>query len=180
MYIGYGIVCSVIILTNGMLSFQGKCWFHQNRTRSQAHQIDKKLLEILRKETGYPVTKCHLALKNSNNDVAVAKEWLAEKAKKEGWTKAQEKSNRSTNQGLVGVVKQENFAALVEVLKYFYIFFILYIIYYFLIVKYITILYYCVPFRILFLVFLECFLLAFSAVFPFTYYRTLLQSNKDH
>ena len=118
MYIGCGIVCSVIVLTYGMLSFQGKCWFHQNRKLSQAHPVDKKLLEILRKETGYPVTKCHLALKNSNNDVAVAKEWLAEKAKKEGWTKAQEKSNRSTNQGLVGVVKQENFASLVEVLKH--------------------------------------------------------------
>ena len=117
MCIGYGNICSVILLTSGSLSFPGKYWSCQNRTLSQSHPIDKKLLEILRKETGYPVTKCHLALKNSNNDVEVAKEWLAEKAKKEGWTKAQEKSNRSTNQGLVGVVKQENFASLVEVLK---------------------------------------------------------------
>lgn len=54
----------------------------------------------------------------ADNDLQKAEEWLYKQAEKEGWTKAQKLKGRSTSQGLVGVLVQNNFVSLVEVFIY--------------------------------------------------------------
>jgi len=78
-------------------------------------KIDKTLLTKFKKKTGYSFAKCNDALKKFNNNVDEAEIWLHEQAEKEGWSKAAKLQSRTTNQGLVGVLKRDNFAALVEV-----------------------------------------------------------------
>jgi len=80
-----------------------------------AVKVDKKMLTELRKNTGFSFFKCNNALKLSNNNLQKAEEWLYEQAEKEGWAKATKLQGRSTNQGLIGVMVEENFAALVQV-----------------------------------------------------------------
>ena len=80
---------------------------------------NKVLLTKLRKSTGYPFTKCSEALKLFSNNLEEAEKWLHEQAEKEGWLKAQKLKERSTSEGLVGVLADENFAALVEVCLFF-------------------------------------------------------------
>lgn len=78
-------------------------------------KADKKLLTELRKKTGFSFFKCNEALKLTVNDPLKAEVWLKEQAEKEGWTKAAKLQGRSTNQGLIGVLCKENYAALVQV-----------------------------------------------------------------
>jgi len=80
-----------------------------------AVKVNRSLLTELRKKTGFSFFKCNNALKLSNNDIQTAEEWLYEQAENEGWAKATKLQGRSTSQGLVGVLAEENYAALVQV-----------------------------------------------------------------
>ncbi|XP_065647601.1 elongation factor Ts, mitochondrial [Hydra vulgaris] len=84
-------------------------------TDTQKGLINKNLLTKLRKDTGYSFVKCNEALTRFNYDTIKAEEWLHDQAKKEGWNKAQKLSSRSTEQGLVGVLAEKNFVALVDI-----------------------------------------------------------------
>lgn len=78
-------------------------------------KVNKDLLSKLRKDTGYPFSKCHDALRASSNEMTGALEWLEEMSQKEGWKKAEKLKGRLTGQGLIGAIVQDNVAALVEV-----------------------------------------------------------------
>ena len=44
-----------------------------------------------------------------------AEKWLKEQAQKEGWAKATKLQDRPMSQGLIGLIKENNMAAMVEV-----------------------------------------------------------------
>jgi len=77
-------------------------------------QNDKAVIVSLRKKTGYAIKKCSEALKINDNDATKAEAWLHEQAAKEGWSKAGKLAQRTTGQGLVGVLTEDNYAVLVE------------------------------------------------------------------
>ena len=79
------------------------------------YAINKKLLTELRKKTGYSFAKCNEAMKLHENDTSKAEDWLHRQAEKDGWLKAKKLQNRSTGEGLVGVLADRNHVALVEV-----------------------------------------------------------------
>ncbi|XP_033104794.1 elongation factor Ts, mitochondrial-like isoform X2 [Anneissia japonica] len=72
-------------------------------------------LAKLRKKTGFTFLNCKKALKEFNNDIVKAEEWLHKQAEKEGWSKATSLQGRETAQGLVAVLCQDNYATMVEV-----------------------------------------------------------------
>ncbi|XP_071942617.1 elongation factor Ts, mitochondrial-like [Antedon mediterranea] len=76
---------------------------------------EKSNLAKLRKKTGFTFVNCKNALKQFNNDLAKAEEWLYKQAEKEGWSKATRLQGRETAQGLVAILCQNNYAAMVEV-----------------------------------------------------------------
>ena len=84
-------------------------------TEVQKSLINKNLLTKLRKNTGYSFVKCNEALIRFDYDTLKAEEWLHDQAKKEGWSKAQKLSGRLAEQGLIGVLAESNFVALVDV-----------------------------------------------------------------
>lgn len=91
------------------------CFLRQSSTNPG---IKKALLTKLRKGTGYSFAKCNEALKQCNNNLQEAELWLHEQAEKEGWSKAQKLQTRSTSQGLVGILAEDNYVAIVEVRIY--------------------------------------------------------------
>ncbi|XP_066914817.1 elongation factor Ts, mitochondrial-like [Clytia hemisphaerica] len=84
-------------------------------TNSILNAINKQQLTTLRKKTGYSFTKCNEAMKLYENDMEKAEIWLHQQAEKEGWAKAKKLQSRSTSEGLVGVLTEQNYIALVEV-----------------------------------------------------------------
>ena len=72
-------------------------------------------LAILRRKTGYPISKCKDALTKYNNDITAAETYLQEQAQKEGWIKAEKLQGRVTRQGLIGSIVKENKGVMVEV-----------------------------------------------------------------
>ncbi|XP_057317716.1 elongation factor Ts, mitochondrial-like [Hydractinia symbiolongicarpus] len=87
------------------------CFLRQSSTNPG---MKKALLTDLRKGTGYSFAKCNEALKQCNNNLQEAELWLHEQAEKEGWSKAKKLNKRSTNQGLVGILAEDNYVAIVE------------------------------------------------------------------
>ncbi len=78
-------------------------------------KVDAKLLGNLRKQTGYGLSLCREALIENNNDIKVAQTWLDEQAIKKGWQKAEKLQGRKTSEGLIGLLVENNHAAMVEV-----------------------------------------------------------------
>ena len=72
-------------------------------------------MAILRRKTGYPISKCKDALTKYNNDITAAETYLQEQAQKEGWIKAEKLQGRVTRQGLIGSIVKENKGVMVEV-----------------------------------------------------------------
>lgn len=79
------------------------------------YAAEQKPLAILRKKTGYTFANCKKALDLHQNDLAKAEKWLHEQAQALGWAKAVKLQGRITQQGLVGVLVQNNIGAMVEV-----------------------------------------------------------------
>ena len=77
--------------------------------------VKRSPLAVLRRRTGYPISKCKDALQRHDNDLAVAERWLKDQALREGWAKAEQLAERATRQGLIGAVCRGNRAAIVEV-----------------------------------------------------------------
>ena len=77
--------------------------------------MDKSLLSKLRKETGFGFAKCKEGLQISANDYDAAITWLKAEAEKQGWEKATKLQGRAASEGLVGVLVDGNFGAMVEV-----------------------------------------------------------------
>ncbi|XP_020640255.3 elongation factor Ts, mitochondrial [Pogona vitticeps] len=77
--------------------------------------VAKELLMKLRRKTGYSFVNCKKALKKFNDDLKEAEVWLHEQAQKEGWTRASELQGRKAQEGLIGLLKNENSAVMVEV-----------------------------------------------------------------
>ncbi|KAJ7317756.1 hypothetical protein JRQ81_003918 [Phrynocephalus forsythii] len=75
----------------------------------------KELLLKLRRKTGYSFVNCKKALEKFNDDFKEAEVWLHEQARKEGWAKASELQGRKAKEGLIGLLKNENSAVMVEV-----------------------------------------------------------------
>lgn len=77
--------------------------------------VDKNLLSKLRKKTGFPLLNCKKALEKFDNDIKQAEQWIREEAQKEGWAKATKLQGRPMSQGLVGLIKDDHSATLVEI-----------------------------------------------------------------
>lgn len=78
-------------------------------------KVDTKQLGNLRKQTGYGLSLCREALLGSNNDINAAQAWLDEQAIKRGWQKAEKLQEKKASDGLIGVMVEDNHAAMVEV-----------------------------------------------------------------
>ncbi|KAM9859222.1 elongation factor Ts, mitochondrial [Aulostomus maculatus] len=76
---------------------------------------DKALLMKLRKSTGYTFQNCKKALEKFDNDVTQAESWLHEKAREEGWSKANKLEGRATKEGVIGLFVGDRVAVMVEV-----------------------------------------------------------------
>ena len=81
----------------------------------------KSLLGILRRRSGFPIIKCKEALTKHGNDLEAAEEWLLQEAQREGWAKVAKLEGRQVKQGLVGLLLDDNRAAMVEVRRLFLI-----------------------------------------------------------
>ena len=98
-----------------IFSFTGSLVRVSSCQLSSSGKANKELLAKLRKETGFPFSKCQTALITCSNDFAKAFAWLEEQSKKEGWKKAEKVKGRQTSHGLIGAVVRDNIAAMVEV-----------------------------------------------------------------
>ncbi|XP_072539172.1 elongation factor Ts, mitochondrial [Salminus brasiliensis] len=87
----------------------------QNHVRYLNSGADKALLLKLRKATGYTFINCKKALEKFSNDISQAETWLHEQAQKEGWSKASKLEGRKAKEGLIGVLRNDNAAVMVEV-----------------------------------------------------------------
>lgn len=83
-------------------------------TTSNLRATEKSLLAALRKQTGYSFSNCKKALELNGNNLEKAQEWLQQQAQALGWSKATKLEGRQTSQGLIGLMVQNNCAALVE------------------------------------------------------------------
>lgn len=59
------------------------------------------------------------SLRLNKNDYNEALRWLEAEAEKQGWEKATKLQGRTVSEGLIGVLVDGNFAAVVEVTKLF-------------------------------------------------------------
>lgn len=75
----------------------------------------QSLLGTLRRRSGFPIIKCKEALTKHDNDLDAAEEWLQKEAQKEGWARVAKLEERQAKQGLIGLVLDDNRAAMVEV-----------------------------------------------------------------
>ena len=75
--------------------------------------VSSSPLAVLRKKTGYQLSKCKEALSLHNSDLSLAEEWLREQARKEGWIKAD--LPRATTQGVIAACVDGNAATMLEV-----------------------------------------------------------------
>ena len=73
--------------------------------------ITAKQVQDLRKMSGAGMTDCKAALVENNADIDSAFQWLREK----GIAKAQKKSTRDANEGLVSIMSNDNGSAIVEI-----------------------------------------------------------------
>ena len=89
--------------------------FHHYQQRCFSKKVDAMSLANLRKQTGYGLSLCREALLENNNDIKIAQAWLDEQAIKKGWQKAEKLQGRKTSEGLIGVMVENNNAAMVEV-----------------------------------------------------------------
>ncbi|XP_028415386.1 elongation factor Ts, mitochondrial-like [Dendronephthya gigantea] len=78
-------------------------------------KVDAKQLGNLRKQTGYGLSLCREALLGNNNDINAAQAWLDEQAIKKGWQKAEKLQEKKASDGLIGVMVEDNHAAMVEI-----------------------------------------------------------------
>ncbi|KAK2587841.1 hypothetical protein KPH14_003938 [Odynerus spinipes] len=76
---------------------------------------NKSLLAKLRKKTGYTFANCKKALEENSNDLEKAEVWLKEQAQQHGWAQAAKLQGRTTTQGLIAVIVENNHGALVEI-----------------------------------------------------------------
>ena len=76
----------------------------------------KSQLAVLRKTTGFPISKCKQALSENHEDLEEAKKWLYSQAQTEGWAKVEKLRDRTANQGLIGLLIRGNMGAMVEVI----------------------------------------------------------------
>ena len=74
-------------------------------------EISAKQVQDLRKMSGAGMMDCKNALSASNGNLDDAFKWLREK----GIAKAEKKSSRDANEGLIGIKKTDNGAAIVEI-----------------------------------------------------------------
>ena len=73
--------------------------------------VTAKQVQDLRKMSGAGMMDCKTALAENNADIDLAFQWLREK----GIAKAQKKSNRDANEGLVSIMSNDNGTAIVEI-----------------------------------------------------------------
>ena len=73
--------------------------------------VTAKQVQDLRKMSGAGMMDCKAALAENNADIDLAFQWLREK----GIAKAQKKSTRDANEGLVSIMSNNNGTAIVEI-----------------------------------------------------------------
>ena len=73
--------------------------------------ITAKQVQDLRKMSGAGMMDCKTALTENNSDIDLAFQWLREK----GIAKAQKKSTRDANEGLVSIMSNDNGTAIIEI-----------------------------------------------------------------
>ena len=73
--------------------------------------VTARQVQDLRKMSGAGMMDCKTALAENNADIDLAFQWLREK----GIAKAQKKSNRDANEGLVSIMSNDNGTAIVEI-----------------------------------------------------------------
>ena len=72
-------------------------------------------LALLRKNTGFPLSKCREALSKNGEELEEAERWLYKHAQAEGWAKVEKLKSRPARQGLVGLLIRDDKAAMLEV-----------------------------------------------------------------
>ena len=83
--------------------------------RFYSSDVAKSPLAVLRRRSGFPFIKCKEALTKHDNDLDAAEKWMQEQAQKEGWVRVSKVQERNAEQGLIGLVVEDNRAAMVEV-----------------------------------------------------------------
>ena len=73
--------------------------------------VTAKQVQDLRKMSGAGMMDCKAALAENNADIDLAFQWLREK----GIAKAQKKSTRDANEGLVSIMSNDNGTVIVEI-----------------------------------------------------------------
>ena len=73
--------------------------------------VTAKQVQDLRKMSGAGMMDCKVALSENNSDIDLAFQWLREK----GIAKAQKKSTRDANEGLISIMSNDNGTAIVEI-----------------------------------------------------------------
>ena len=89
--------------------------FFRCYSSSAAAAAASSLLGTLRRRSGFPLMKCKEALTKHGDDLEAAEKWLQEEAQREGWAKVAKLQARQAKQGLVGLLLEDNRAAMVEV-----------------------------------------------------------------
>ena len=74
-------------------------------------EITANLVKQLREKTGVGMMDCKTALKENNGDIEASIDWLRTK----GIAKASKKEGRITSEGLISLILDEEFAAIVEI-----------------------------------------------------------------
>ena len=75
----------------------------------------KSQLAALRKQTGFPLSKCKEALTVNKGDLGEAEKWLFSRAQEEGWAKVEKLKDRTAKQGLIGLLIRGSKGSMVEV-----------------------------------------------------------------
>merc|ERR1712226_829365 len=74
----------------------------------------KTLITSMKRTTGYSLIQCKRALEAADYNPEAATQWLADKAKAEGWSKMEALSARRAKEGYCCVVQDSNYVSMFE------------------------------------------------------------------
>lgn len=83
--------------------------------KNAAPAINKKqMITTMKRTTGYSLSQCKNALDENDYDLDSANKWLAQQAKKEGWSKMQKLSARRAKDGYCVIAEDSNWLTMFE------------------------------------------------------------------
>jgi len=88
----------------------GRSFLQQLKAKEKQMRIS-----TLKKSSGYSLGQCRKALEENDYDIEMANEYLAEEAKKQGWSKMSSLSGRNAADGFVAITENETHLTMFEV-----------------------------------------------------------------